>query len=163
GVTSPEQVEWFHLDPTPGRQLPLWATVCATALRTAIEKRRRLEGFSVQDIRDAEDKARLLAEADQGMEPIKLIPDLLIGAAFGTAASQATALDEALGNIAPTLAAALDETRPSEQRTQDLGDLTRLAAGLLSRDVPGQHMPFHWAIEFPEVFDSSGADKRGFD
>jgi hypothetical protein len=163
GVTSSEQVEWLHLDPGPGRQLPLWGEVCATALQSATEKRRRLESFPVQDIRDAKEKARLLAEADQAMEPVRLIADLLIGAALKTAGKQAGALDDAVGEIAARLGPAFDETRPVEERNRDLEQLRRVATTLLSGSASTARPRLHWALEFPEVFGSADRNERGFD
>jgi methylase of polypeptide subunit release factors len=163
GVTGPEQVEWFHFDSRSGSQLALWGNVCATALRVATDRRRRLEGFSVQDIRDAEEKARLLAEADQAMDPVRLIADLLIGAALSTAGKRAEALDDAVAQIATRLGSAFDEARPGGDRTKVQGELRHTAITLLSGRSPGARPRFHWAVEFPEVFGSVQPEERGFD
>jgi methylase of polypeptide subunit release factors len=163
GVTSSDQVEWLHLDSGPGRQLPLWGEVCATALRTATEKRRRIESFTVQNIRDSEEKARLLAEADQAMEPVRLIADLLIGAALSAAAKPGDALDDTVGGIAARLASAFDESRPLGARARDLEELQQTATALLSGSTSSARRRLHWALEFPEVFGSTDRDKRGFD
>jgi len=163
GVTSPEQVEWFHLDSRPGRQLPLWGDVCARALRTATEKRSTLESFPVQDIRDAEEKARLLTEADEAMAPVRLIADLLIAAALTTAGKRADALDDAVAQIATRLGSAFDESRPESNRAKTVEELQRKATTLLSGRSPGARPRFHWALEFPEVFGSVQPEERGFD
>lgn len=160
GVTSPEQVEWFHLDPRPGRQLPLWAEGCATALRTATEKRRQLESFPVQDIRDSHEKAMLLAEADKAMEPVRLIGNLLVGVALSTAARHGDAFHQALEDIAPRLGPVLLETPSAEEHAGNIDDLRRLATRLLCGQAPDQRRPMHWGLEFPEVFGAEQPDDR---
>jgi methylase of polypeptide subunit release factors len=163
GVTIPEQVEWFHLDSGPGRQLPLWGEVCSAALRAATEKRRRLESFPVQDIRDADEKTRLLAETNEAMEPVRLIADLLIGAALATAGDRVDALDDKVGGIAALLTPAFDETRALEERNSDLEELRRMVTTLLSERAATVRPRLHWALEFPEVFGSADRNERGFD
>lgn len=51
GITSPDQIEHFHLDPERGRDLHLtfegFTRLCGPALLLALEKRRQLEGMQV--------------------------------------------------------------------------------------------------------------------
>ena len=75
GLTDPEQVKWFHLDPARGKPLHQQEDVevkrglfnFVEQLGPAFEKaaglRRRLEALPDDDIRDSQEKARLLHEA----------------------------------------------------------------------------------------------------
>ncbi|MGH7332159.1 MAG: Eco57I restriction-modification methylase domain-containing protein, partial [Candidatus Rokuibacteriota bacterium] len=163
GVSNPEQIQWFHLDPRAGRQPPLWSAVCAGALNTAVEKRRRLESFPVEEIRDAEEKARLLAEADLALASVKVIGDLVVGAGLATAGRRGKALDSALDEIAPILADAFDERQSVDERALRLSSLRERARGMLGGGTTAERVPFHWPVEFPEVLSIPESHRRGFD
>jgi hypothetical protein len=81
------------------------------AIHQAGEKRRRLEAFAVNDIADAEEKARLQAEAEAALRDVRLIADLLIGAAISTAGDDRDRslwqLDAELERLAPVAGQAL--------------------------------------------------------
>ena len=103
GVTSREQIEHFHLDPERGKELHHslfdFTAVCAPALQTAIEKRRQIESFPVNSIRDAEEKERLLKEAEEALSEVRLIGDLIIGAALSSAGRRVTPLTNGLRRL----------------------------------------------------------------
>ena len=70
GIVSADQLAAFHPDPAMGRALfgtleGHVADAVEPAIRRAVSLRRELESFAVVDPRDAAEKARLLAEADQ--------------------------------------------------------------------------------------------------
>lgn len=165
GVTALEQITRFHVDPGPGHQLVSFAGACAPALERALALRRRIESFEVVELRDAEEKARLLGEAEAALEDVRLIADLVVGAALATAGGSASAQEELIADLADRVGGMLDpsiadETAASRrrrlhQRAQELLD-TGLPEGLESR------RPMHWALEFPEVVASDGT-RRGFD
>lgn len=120
--------------------MPLFNETLQKELQTAQEKRRALQAFEVRDIRDAEHKVHLLAEADAAMARVKLGCDVLVGARFLDDLSEAE--QDAL------LATALiDYTagKPfSAERAQQ--------AARIARDK----RVFHWPFEFPEVFSEGG-------
>ncbi|MGH7307069.1 MAG: Eco57I restriction-modification methylase domain-containing protein [Candidatus Rokuibacteriota bacterium] len=163
GVTSAEQIEWAHLDPQKGRQLPFWAALCAPALRTAVEKRRQLESFTVETVVDAEEKARLLREAEAALGVVRLIGDLIVGAGLSTAGKKASALDERLDEIGELVRKTLSPATPTTERETQLLALRERARTMLGIAGSASPVPFHWALEFPEIFDATRNERCGFD
>jgi hypothetical protein len=162
GLTSPEQISSYHLDPQSGSQLPLWASICAPALKAAMDRRRQLESFTVEGIRDAEAKARLLAEADAALQTVKLIADAIVAAAISTAGQRGHRLDDRLEELSERLTAALTATSDAN-RTERLAALRKEIADMLRGGTSAERVPFHWLLEFPEVFPADVPGKRGFD
>ena len=147
GVTSLEQLETFHLYPERGRalfrQMDLLGDVRAAAeaaIRQASEKRRRLEAFAVNDIADAEEKARLHAEAEAALRDIRLIADLITGAAISTAGDDRDRslrqLDAELERLAPLVGQALDPDRPEGARANARNAIAAKARELLDAGKP---------------------------
>ncbi|HEX9819180.1 MAG TPA: hypothetical protein VGD07_06160, partial [Methylomirabilota bacterium] len=143
GATDVRQIESFHMDAGSGQQVHLWAQRCRDALASAIDRRRRLESFTVEDLRDAQEKARLLAEADLALSEARLLGDLLIGAALTTAGKKASALDDFLKELAFEVGDALASGNHEA--------LWRRRNDLLGVERHPERRPFHWVLEFPEV------------
>jgi hypothetical protein len=174
GVTSIDQLLTFHLYPERGRelfrQMDLLDDVRAAAeaaIHQASEKRRQLEAFAVNDIADAEEKARLHGEAEAALRDVRLIADLVTGAAISTAGDDRDRslrqLDAELERLAPLVGQALDPDQPEGGRANARNAIAAKARELLDAGKPEPQPPrrcFHWPIEFPEVFDS---DNAGFD
>lgn len=159
GITSIEQVLRFHMDPTHQKQLPLAGTIIP-AVEEAIALRRRLGATPVRDHREAEEKARLLREAEQVVEPIKIVADLVIGAALSTALPGHGSFDEQLARVEPPVIAAFDPKAASDARRARLGELAARADAWLNAGRPDGAPPrhcLHWPLAFPEVFDRRGA------
>lgn len=90
GITDLAQLEHLHIDPDRGRALhhgrlfdyqATWAPV----IKEAIAKRRRLESFPVVTVRDAQEKARLHREAEHALEALRVVGDVVTGAALSRA------------------------------------------------------------------------------
>lgn len=108
-------------------------------IETARQKRRALEAFTVKDVRDAEQKAALLAEAEAALERVKLGCDLLVGTRLlGLPAREAEAMQL---NLLILYMAGQEQESEEARRA--------LAAA-------GQVRVFHWEFEFPEVFEHGG-------
>ena len=120
---------------------PLYYEENERALALAREKRRQLRAFLVNDVRDAEAKARLLAEADAAVARVKRGCDLLVG----------TQLVEGLTDAERETwrAELLIEHTAKETLTSDKAQRALAAAR--------KHNAFHWFLEFPEVFEGGGA------
>lgn len=176
GLTDPEQVKWFHLDPARGRALHAQENKLAVQglfnfveqLGPAFEKaaglRRQLEALPDDDIRDSETKARLLREAEQSMALVRVVADLVIASALETAGKGAKKLDEKLTLLEMPLASALDPKVPFNDRWPLIEQLASVAARTMNAGRPAgsdERRPFHWALEFPEVFAED--ERRGFD
>ena len=78
GASEEDFLRWAHRDNSPAATL--FDEQLQKQLEIARHKRRELEDFTVLDMRDAERKATLLAEAEAALGKIKRGCDLLIGA-----------------------------------------------------------------------------------
>ena len=167
GITDLGQVEHLHPDGGrgQGRDRPIfdshWTSL---ALKEAVAKRRRLESFTIVTIADAEEKARLHREAEAGLDPLRVVADVVIGAALSTVRHGDDALDVALLGVADDVVKALDPARSEVERRVYLEDLRARAEYWLDTDRPDsapERQCFHWPLEFPEVFLDRG--RPGFD
>jgi hypothetical protein len=172
GLHDPAQIACFHLRPErPARQqrvIDYVARDCSRLLERARQRREALEAFTVIDIRDAEHKARLHAEAESAIATVKVLGDLIVGAALVTAGSDADTSLEHLDAKLEELALRVDEAwaEPLARAAEpDTMALRRHVGPLLSdhgRREPRR--PFHWLAEFPEVFMRGAGDRSsGFD
>ncbi|RRR65706.1 MAG: restriction endonuclease [Candidatus Viridilinea halotolerans] len=121
------------------------------ALRQAFALRGTIRTTPVLDARDATHKAHLLERAAQAMTFVRLGADLLVAAAL---APDPKAREERKGRFLSRYAMLL--------RAADEGrDVTALYAELQGEadDLLQGRRPFHWPLEFPEVFDSEGSRK----
>jgi len=169
GLHSVEQIEGFHLLPAraPERMYDYIKRECVDLLELARTKREQIERFTVLDMRDAEFKARLHREAEAALESVRVLADLVVGAglstAGGTASRSFNLLDVKLEELLLDVGAALGgipERMAAEPQTLWL--LRRKADAMLNpTSAPMQRRPFHWLIEFPEVF--LHTDNPGFD
>ncbi len=162
GITDLAQLEYLHLDPDRGRTLhgkirfnfdPL--AVITPLVKEAVDKRRALEAFTVVDIADAQRKADLSGEADALLRRLKIVGDVLVGAALSTATQPDASYDDRLAAIAPDVMAALDPDRSEADREGRMDDLGFRAAWWLNESKPAMAPDrecFHWPLEFPEVF-----------
>jgi hypothetical protein len=160
GISSVDQVVNLHPDPARGRELhftlsgDVTAVIAATVERAA-ELRRRIATTPVFDVRDATEKERLLAETVEATETLRTVADLVVGAALATAGAGSDALDNRLVAVAPKVASALDQSRRPDDRAVDLFELRVQASEWLQAGKPAlepDRRPFHWPLEFPEVF-----------
>jgi hypothetical protein len=161
GVTSAEQLAEFHLDPRRGREIagnPFgWRVSGEPLLRKAVELRRRLESFSVRDVRDAEAKAALQREVDDLLADLRVVGDVLVGAALSTATSAGDAFDDRVLEVRKRAAEALDPGADAGERALALEELRTHATYWLDEGRPKgasapSRRPFHWPLQFSEVF-----------
>lgn len=177
GVTSSEQLEAFDLDHSGGTQIRIIAALCKPLLEEASAARRELEGFAAESLDDVRRKEQLHARAEAAATKVRFIADLLVGEALQTAsklkkrwarsAAEAEAEQEAASSSAADQHEALEQLVMSaleEWKNVDLAtdervrELRERAARLL-----GRRRPFHWALEFPEVFTEDSESRGGFD
>lgn len=153
GVTSPDQLTHWSLDPEGNRNVPWFTLATERALHTALDLRRQLHSFPVLSVRDAEAKARLLREAEAAMELVRLGADLLVAAALRPA-KRREAMSGLLLSEFHVQALAYEELREgvatAEQEAEIRKGFTELRAK--ADELLGGCRPFHWPLEFPEVF-----------
>ena len=136
-------------------QMRLFGRNVERAVRDAIEIRRRLRETPIRDIRDVEAMARLDAEARRVLEAPERVADALVGEALRTGGG--AALEAALQALAIEAQGYLDGDEDAEDA------VVRRARDALAVDLPqGKPLrrPFHWPLEFPEVF---ARENGGFD
>jgi hypothetical protein len=158
GAVTLEQIEDFTLDPGGKPRFLFLGEACRQALQTADSRRKQLESFTVLDIRDATEKARLLSEAEDAVAAARTIGDVLIGLALAETTNRRR--DDDLPNrpdVERSVAAAFDTNNPEDVRLRHLANLADAAEKLFIGSNVRARRPFHWSLEFPElVFTSDG-------
>jgi hypothetical protein len=138
------QISSFHWKPT--KQVPLFKQVLEESLDEALEHRGELlELAQHEDARSQEHKRRLLDYAEHATERIRLVADVCVGAFFAEAKDKAREIER---------------TRRQKLVEQWLDGDDSVEAELrgLAEEIRLQHAPFHWWLEFPEVFYESRPD-----
>jgi hypothetical protein len=156
GIHRLDQLTQLSMNPTGKGQLRLFGRNVEQAVREAIELRSRLREMPIRDIRDVEVMAHLDADARSRLEVPELIADAFIGEVLASAGS-GSALENALASLSAQAERAID----GDHETQ--AAMRRRATAALAIDLPEgkpPRRPFHWPLEFPEVF---ADDQGGFD
>ncbi len=156
GIHRLEQLTQLSMNPSDKGQLRLFGQNIEQAVREAIELRQQLREMPVRDIRDVEAMAHLDADARRRLEVPESIADAFIGEVFAAGGS-GTGLENALSSLAVQAGRIIDGDRDA------LTLMRRRSAATLSADLPGDkptRRPFHWPLEFPEVF---VGERNGFD
>lgn len=154
GIHRLEQLTRLRMDTESGQQyqLRIFGQNVEAAVNEAIELRKRLRATTIRDIKDVEGMARLDREARRKLESVELIADAMIGEAL-RCGGNARALDTALDRLA-TMAG--DFLGGKEKMGEQIARQARMALSIGLPDNNQTRKPFHWAIEFPEVFGMSG-------
>jgi hypothetical protein len=156
GIHRLDQLTQLSMNPTGQGQLRLFGQNVEQAVREAIELRSRLRETAIRDIRDVEAMAHLDADARRRLEVPESIGDAFIGEVFASGGS-GTGLENALASLAIQAGQVIDGDRGV------LASMHRRSIDALSTDLPGDkpaRRPFHWSLEFPEVF---ARERGGFD
>ncbi|WCB47264.1 Eco57I restriction-modification methylase domain-containing protein [Nitratidesulfovibrio vulgaris] len=156
GIHRLEQLTRLRMDTESGQQyqLRIFGQNVEAAVNEAIELRKRLRATTIRDIKDVEAMARLDREARMKLESVELIADAMIGEAL-RCGGNSRALDTALDTLASMAGDFLDGNEKMGEQ------IARQAKTALSVDLPvgkPPRGPFHWALEFPEVFKRDGFD-----
>ena len=144
------------------RQMVWIEPLIKDALDTALKLRRQIATMPENDVRDIEAKVRLLAEAEEAMEVVKLGADLLIAASLCDSKQQAI-LQDTMHVEYTVLVSAYEEARKQKFSETGKGE-GRVALKKLREEVDKLlkgHRPFHWPLEFPEVFATGIEEERG--
>jgi very-short-patch-repair endonuclease len=155
GLTRAEQIEYLHLNPdNEAAQYPISAQIWRPILQDAIEKRRKLESFSTNFIQDLQEKEKLFAEAEQAIEQLRFVGDYLIGRALADTGKTTNLTTEELMVVSQRIEQELAGTITAEQ-TREITALKASTQRMLNLGNPANQpprRPFHWLLEFPEVF-----------
>lgn len=156
GIHRLDQLTQLSINPTGQGQRRLFGQNIEGAVREAIELRSRLREIPIRDIRDVEAMAHLDADARSRLEVPECIADAFIGDLFVSGGNGAE-LENTLASLTIQAGQAIDGDRDvlcSMRRRSVAALWTDLAI-----DKPPHH-PFHWPLEFPEVFAHA---RGGFD
>ena len=150
-----DQITAFHWDAgKKGQQLDLIDREIRDVLTEAVEARERIVALAKDDSPEAQaEKQRLLGDAQDAIGRLRMIGDLVLGAFFSSTKEK--------------------EREAERVRRRDLVEKwlgSGRSAGSeiveLAREFRGRIAPFHWMIEFPEIFwverpDPLNAGKHG--
>lgn len=161
GVTGIDQLLHFHLDPEKGRELhhSLFdiGSFVKPAIDRALEARRQLRQTRIIDIEDVRTIQALHEQSQETVKPIEAMADLLVGVAMANTGAKGGGLDKELVKAVHLIIQDL-ENRHAIGEAIDNKARTLLDEGCPEHLKP-RH-PFHWAVEFPEVFQRENV---GFD
>lgn len=156
GIHRLDQLTQLSMNPTGQGQLRLFGQNVERAVREAIELRSCLREMPIRDIRDVEVMSHLDADARRRLEVPECIADAFIGEVFASGGNGA-GLENALASLTIQAGQAIDGD------SDVLAAMRRGSIAALSTDLPAYkpvRRPFHWPLEFPEVF---ARERGGFD
>lgn len=156
GIHRLDQLTQLSMNPIGQGQLRLFGQNVEQAVREAIELRSRLREMPIRDIRDVETMAHLDAGARRSLEVPESIADSFISELFASGGN-GVGLENTLASLTIQAGQAIDGDHDV------LVSMHRRSVVALSTDLPSgkpARRPFHWPLEFPEVF---ARDRGGFD
>src|SRR5581483_7599210 len=168
GVTRPEQIESFSLFPQEHeeKQITLWRKASKVLFQLTLEHRLKLESFAVVAPADVEKKEALLRQAEDSAFLTRIMCDLLLGAALATATGKRPQEDEGFAKKRAELWRELMNKHAYDENVDSwragVEAMQPVARDLVDQGLPegsSHRVPFHWPLEFPEVFVNQG----GFD
>ncbi|OIN50026.1 ATP phosphoribosyltransferase regulatory subunit [Pseudomonas azotoformans] len=156
GIHTLEQLTELSMNPAGKGQLRLFGQNIERAVLEAIELRQRLREMPIRDIHDVEVMARLEADARRKLEVSECIADAFIGEVFASGGN-GSVLENSIASLAINAGRAVDGDRNA------ITSIVQSAVSALATDTPSgrsARKPFHWPLEFPEVFKNK---RSGFD
>lgn len=148
GIYQLNQLTELSMKPTGKGQQLLFGQNIESAVQEAIKLRQQLRATPIRDIHDVEAMARLNADARLFIEVSERVADILIGETLGTG-ERASSLERSLASLALQAAQAFNDEKSALDALETRSKTTLtvdLATGRSTR------IPFHWPLEFPEVF-----------
>ncbi|WP_437202059.1 Eco57I restriction-modification methylase domain-containing protein [Planctomicrobium sp. SH664] len=147
GLTR-RQIVGFHWEPK--KQKDMEGAVIQARLERATEERRKI--LDAREDTPYRDQEQRLAAADEALSVVRLIGDACVSAFFAgkKKKDRETRVDKLFGSLSEWFASGM---HPDKR-----GPIAEAAASLRQGEHPIP--PFHWEIEFPEIF---GRANSGFD
>lgn len=156
GIYRLDQLTELSMVPTGTGQLRLFGQNIKQAVREALELRQRLRELPIRDIRDVEVIARLDSDVRRKLEAPERIADAFIGEVFASGGNSKI-LEDAAASLA------IQAGRVVDGHSDAITSVSQRAITALAADSPAGKLgrnPFHWPLEFPEVFNG---ENPGFD
>lgn len=146
GISRLQQLTELSMAPKEQTQGRLFGRTVRQSVEEALAIRLQLREMPIRDIRDVEAMASLDAAARAKVTTSESIADAFMGLVFATESPQD--LERRLATLAP------DVDRAVQGNATALRSLERLAADSLREGFLHERkgLPFHWPLEFPEVF-----------
>lgn len=148
GIHRLDQLTELSMTPGGKGQQRLFGQNIERAVHEAIELRQLLREMPIRDIHDVEVMARLDADARRKLEVPERIADAFIGDVLASSGN-GSALENAIASLAIQAGQAVDGDRDA------ITSIIRRSVTALATDTPADksgRKPFHWPLEFPEVF-----------
>ena len=156
GVSSVQQIENFSLGPGD-RQVTFATANLFRYVEEAGKKRRALEDLPSSDHTQIETKNRLHAEAEAATAKVKALADALIALELRGLDGDAYEEQRAIAaDHAQVLLSGIADQEQALNRLLSSQEISTLAISL--QPLAFRHRPFHWPVEFPEVFARGGFD-----
>ena len=166
GLTSPEQIEKFHIFPEQGTfydQFFRYSDVCVPALKDALGLRKQMKDYYVYSASDFEDKERIHRRAQTALQKVKQIADLILSVAMSTADKSRKEQDKELHKAGALLKKAFTSEKSGMLLWLENYINENMNSGNPNPKVPRK--TFHWVLEFPEIFANMNGNGKpgGFD
>lgn len=156
GLHDLDQLLQLDMEPDGATPPPLFGEAVRDAVQRAIDKRRRIREMGLRDLVDVHHAARLNDEALRGLDRPKRVADALVGIALGSEGADRRYL-EGRALLMELVDGFVEGAEVARRRLEGLA-----REGLATDLPPGRpsRRPFHWPLEFPEVFQRGNG---GFD
>lgn len=154
GLHKLEQLTKFSLHLEKKRTISIFASNIEAAVTDALAFRKKLRDTPIRDIRDVQYMERLDHKARQKLEHIEHIADAMIGKALAPGGYERP-LESTMDNLSTWAAAYIEGDNETGQKI--ISEARKSLSINLPADKPPRK-PFHWALEFPEVFERGGFD-----
>lgn len=144
GIHALDQLLYLEMKPGRGSSKKLFANEIDKAIETAIDVRSDIRGRPIRGIRDVQAMASMDKNARAKLELPGLIADALIGDVLA-----------ADGKHPNTAALSVEAGNAMAGEANAIAALKRRASAGLAKGLPDGkpvRRPFHWSLEFPEVF-----------
>jgi len=154
GIHRIDQLTELAMLPTGKGQQRLFGQNIEQAVQHALNLRQRLRDIPIRDIHDVETMSQLDADVRALLESPEQIADAFIGLVFSSG-SNSKALENSIASLSIQAGLAIDGDQNAIDQVSQIGRLS-LSYELSVNERPKR--PFHWPLEFPEVFTANGFD-----
>ena len=157
GISDLNQLLYWSLERSAVHNRVFIQRQLLDALDQARACRQKLMGQDDTDIRAVEDKARLLEEAERATDLLRLAADLLMATVLGDRQdkmAEYSVLMDAARQLRPE--GALGAVRLTKHGQAEVMEGYRELRAQAD-ELLGTRRPFHWPLEFPEIFGDEGA------
>lgn len=154
GIHDIEQLRELKMKPDGKDYGNLFGQGIGDAVDMALKLREDIRNTPIRDITDVEHMDELNTEAQQTLTRVKLLADLFIGEVLSF-----TGNSKKLQERLDTLSVVVDDVFVNDEEANRKYRIE--ARKKLDLDLPlgkPHRCPFHWALEFPEVFQAGGFD-----